>query len=146
LKSRLFPKAIPGYRDQAKGAHHQSFVVTQEDFNNSLPDVIEAMDQPSTDGVNSYFICKYAKDYGLKAVLSGLGADELLGGYPSFRLAEKARMASHMPSFLFKAAGLSSNDRFRKIRFLERKDGIGEYLFYRGFYTPGIYRGFWIVI
>jgi len=28
------------------GAHHQSFVVTQEDFNNSLPDVIEAMDQP----------------------------------------------------------------------------------------------------
>jgi asparagine synthase (glutamine-hydrolysing) len=42
------------------------------------------MDQPTTDGVNSYFVSKTAKKAGLKAALSGLGGDELFGSYPSF--------------------------------------------------------------
>ena len=67
------------------GAKHQSFLVTKDIFNEQLEDAMQAMDQPTLDGINTYFISMYAKAYGLKAVLSGLGADELFGGYPSFQ-------------------------------------------------------------
>src|ERR1043166_471905 len=43
------------------------------------------MDQPSVDGLNSYFISKAAHDLGLKVAMSGTGGDELFGGYTSFR-------------------------------------------------------------
>jgi asparagine synthase (glutamine-hydrolysing) len=42
------------------------------------------MDQPSIDGVNTYFVCKLAAEAGLKVALSGLGGDELFAGYPNF--------------------------------------------------------------
>ena len=51
---------------------------------NDLPLILEAMDQPSIDGVNAWFVSKAAKEAGLKVAISGLGGDELLGGYPSF--------------------------------------------------------------
>ena len=43
------------------------------------------MDQPSVDGLNTYVIAGAVRDAGLKVALSGLGADELFGGYRSFR-------------------------------------------------------------
>jgi ADP-heptose:LPS heptosyltransferase len=43
------------------------------------------MDQPSTDGVNTYLVSKAAAAAGIKVALSGLGGDELFAGYPSFR-------------------------------------------------------------
>lgn len=43
------------------------------------------MDQPSIDGVNTYFVAKSAADAGLKVALSGVGGDELFGGYDSFQ-------------------------------------------------------------
>jgi asparagine synthase (glutamine-hydrolysing) len=58
--------------------------VSEREFREDLPAIIEAMDQPSIDGVNSWFVAKAAKEAGLKVALSGLGGDELLAGYPSF--------------------------------------------------------------
>jgi asparagine synthase (glutamine-hydrolysing) len=58
--------------------------VSEREFRKDLPAIIEAMDQPSIDGVNSWFVAKAAKEAGLKVALSGLGGDELLAGYPSF--------------------------------------------------------------
>src|SRR5207237_5413273 len=65
------------------GAQHSVRHVNEREFRQDLPAIFEAMDQPSIDGVNSWFVSKAAKEAGLKVALSGLGGDELLGGYPS---------------------------------------------------------------
>jgi asparagine synthase (glutamine-hydrolysing) len=58
--------------------------VSEREFGDDLPAIFDAMDQPSIDGVNTWFIAKAAKEAGLKVALSGIGGDELLAGYPSF--------------------------------------------------------------
>lgn len=67
------------------GARHTTRVVTRSEFERDLPSILDAMDQPSIDGVNIWFAAKAAREMGLKAMVSGLGGDELFGGYPSFR-------------------------------------------------------------
>ena len=62
------------------GTNHQTIWVTRKDFENDLHRLFHAMDQPSCDGLNSYFISKAAAQAGLKVALSGLGGDELFGG------------------------------------------------------------------
>jgi asparagine synthase (glutamine-hydrolysing) len=58
--------------------------VSEREFIEDLPSILEAMDQPSIDGVNTWFISKAAREAGLKVAISGLGGDELLVGYESF--------------------------------------------------------------
>lgn len=67
------------------GCSHHIARISQHDFQEELPAIFHAMDQPSIDGVNTYFVARAARRTGLKVALSGLGGDELLGGYPSFR-------------------------------------------------------------
>jgi asparagine synthase (glutamine-hydrolysing) len=67
------------------GTLHTTRVVTEQEFRNDLPKVLEAMDQPTIDGLNTWFVSKAARELGLKVAVSGLGGDELFGGYPSFR-------------------------------------------------------------
>lgn len=66
------------------GACHQTRWVLRREFEEDFEHVLAAMDQPSIDGVNTYFVAKAAHEIGLKAALSGVGGDELFGGYPSF--------------------------------------------------------------
>src|SRR5215469_14827254 len=66
------------------GARHIVRHLREQEFVEDLPAILEAMDQPSIDGVNTWFVSKAAKEAGLKVAISGLGGDELLGGYPSF--------------------------------------------------------------
>jgi len=117
-------------------AHHQSYLVTERDFQDSLSDILEAMDQPSSDGINSYFVCKYARAYGLKTAFSGLGADELFGGYQSFNRTNVLNAFKWMPDFIYAAAGIFPDDRRKKVSFLSVRNGIGDYLFNRGFFIP----------
>lgn len=63
---------------------HAVRTVTRAEFEDDLPRILEAMDQPSIDGINTWFVAKAARERGLKVAVSGLGGDELLGGYPSF--------------------------------------------------------------
>ena len=66
------------------GARHIVRHLSKEEFFEDLLVILEAMDQPSIDGVNIWFVSKAAKEAGLKVAISGLGGDELLRGYPSF--------------------------------------------------------------
>jgi asparagine synthase (glutamine-hydrolysing) len=66
------------------GAQHIVRTVNQREFETDLPAILEAMDQPSIDGINTWFVSKAAREVGLKVAISGLGGDELLAGYPSF--------------------------------------------------------------
>lgn len=67
------------------GTRHVTRVVTRREFEADLPRILDAMDQPTIDGINTWFVAKAAKELGLKVAISGLGGDELFGGYPSFR-------------------------------------------------------------
>ncbi|MCL5959969.1 MAG: asparagine synthase (glutamine-hydrolyzing), partial [Chloroflexi bacterium] len=74
---------------------HQEVVVTARDLVSTLEDVVWHMDQPSYDALNSYFVSKAAAG-SVKVALSGLGADELFGGYSDFKfvtLLQKMRLA-----------------------------------------------------
>ncbi len=67
------------------GVKHHFYKVTKQEFLDSWNEIYQSLDQPSTDAINTHFICKYAHQLGLKVVLSGLGADEIFGGYPSVK-------------------------------------------------------------
>ncbi len=67
------------------GAPHQTRYVDRAAFLSIAGRFLSDMDQPSTDGLNSWLVSWVAATAGLKVALSGVGGDELLGGYPGFR-------------------------------------------------------------
>ena len=67
------------------GTSHINRMITKNEFETCLPKILHAMDQPSIDGINTWFVSKIAAEQGLKVAISGLGGDELFGSYPSFR-------------------------------------------------------------
>src|SRR5262245_7275209 len=70
---------------RALGTEHRTVRVRRADFERDFDRILAAMDQPTIDGINVYFVSKAAAACGLKVALSGLGADELFGGYAHFR-------------------------------------------------------------
>jgi len=67
------------------GTKHTEKTITANEVLNEMDKMIGAMDQPTVNGVNTYFVSKFTKESGVTVALSGLGGDELFGGYPSFR-------------------------------------------------------------
>jgi len=66
------------------GIHHHIRRVTREEFLADMPRILDAMDQPSIDGINTWYASKAVAELGLKVVVSGVGGDELFQGYGSF--------------------------------------------------------------
>lgn len=68
------------------GTEHAAHVLTGGQVASEIETVIDSLDQPTGDGINTYYVSKLAKAGGVSVALSGLGGDELFGGYPSFRV------------------------------------------------------------
>jgi asparagine synthase (glutamine-hydrolysing) len=81
------------------GATHETRWVQRSDFDDDLERILDAMDQPSTDGVNTYLVSKAAAGAGMKVALSGLGGDELFAGYPSFADVPRIRNLAKASAF-----------------------------------------------
>jgi asparagine synthase (glutamine-hydrolysing) len=67
------------------GTEHTRVVVSGEDVRDSLSHIARGLDQPSVDGLNSYFVSLAARR-AVTVAISGTGGDELFAGYPWFAL------------------------------------------------------------
>lgn len=67
------------------GSDHHASVLTGERVASEIDTILATLDQPTGDGINTYYVSQAARAGGVTVALSGLGADELFGGYPSFR-------------------------------------------------------------
>jgi asparagine synthase (glutamine-hydrolysing) len=127
---------------QRFGCKHVDVRLRAQDFLEEMPRIIAAMDQPSIDGVNTYFVAKVARAAGLTVALSGLGGDEIFWGYPGFRRGPRlakwagwpgARVTSALVSTLGRRFGY---DRLEKLEFLKQPGNLGAYLAIRGLFPP----------
>lgn len=69
--------------------HHTEIFLSEDEMLASLPEAVSDIDQPTIDGINSWVISHATKQAGITVSLSGLGGDELFGGYPSFSRARR---------------------------------------------------------
>jgi asparagine synthase (glutamine-hydrolysing) len=77
IRSRQIADAI--------GTQHREVVLTEQHFITQLEAALDSLDQPTFDGINSYYMSQAVRDAGFKVALVGTGGDELFGGYKSFR-------------------------------------------------------------
>jgi asparagine synthase (glutamine-hydrolysing) len=101
---------------------HVEYCLSDTELMSLLSEGLGAMDQPTFDGLNTYAIARQARRAGLNVVLSGLGGDELFGGYPSFHRVPALRLTRRcIPSILRGPAAQAvliagrQNDRARKL-------------------------------
>lgn len=80
---------------QALGTEHHEMLLTGSQVADDLDRLLQALDQPTGDGINTYYVSQAARAGGVTVALSGLGGDELFGGYPSFR--DLPRIARCLP-------------------------------------------------
>jgi asparagine synthase (glutamine-hydrolysing) len=112
---------------------HHELVLSQQDALDALPDAIRAMDQPTMDGINTYFVSREARRAGLKVALSGLGGDEVFAGYTSFKTVPKmerfALASGHLPASVKNSVAtvfthlMPASDRNRKLATLIQGNG-----------------------
>ena len=93
---------VPGSEDETRAAAETALAVGTRHFRTIVDDDwamlqwyewLKAADRPSIDGLNTYIVSGVVKDHEITVALSGLGADELFGGYPTFQRVPRARLA-----------------------------------------------------
>ena len=90
-----------GYAQRVADAirsRHTRVVLTEQGFQDQLPDAFTAIDQPTFDGINTYFVSRAARNAGMTVALAGTGGDEVFGGYRSFvDIPKMVRAAAWLP-------------------------------------------------
>ena len=127
---------------------HHELTVTQQDALAAIPDALRAMDQPTIDGVNTYFVSQRTRAAGIKVALSGLGGDEIFGGYGSFhavpRMERFGALWANVPRPARKALSgvyemlAPTSDQNRKLAALVRGNGrvVHPYFLSRMLFAP----------
>lgn len=133
---------------------HRELMLSDHDMIIWFDDALNAFDQPSMDGINTFFVSWAVRQTGLKVALSGLGSDEIFGGYTSFRAESAVAYASAAgrlsPRFLRRFGGtamdlaasiFTSPDRLRKASSAFQYPDLfpDPYFFTRLLFTPGTF-------
>ena len=133
---------------QKFGTDHHEITVSQQDALNAIPGALQAMDQPTMDGFNTYLVSEHTRAAGIKVALSGLGGDELFAGYSTFRTVPRMERFSqfwrHVPYVARRplagafAMLAPDNDQNRKLAGLARANGnlLHPYFLSRMLFTP----------
>lgn len=90
------------------GTHHHEIELGVDAFKEMIPEAFSHMDHPSGDGLNTYVVSKKTHEAGIKMAISGLGGDELFGGYSIFKQVpslQSKKWLSSFPVYLRKPAG-----------------------------------------
>jgi asparagine synthase (glutamine-hydrolysing) len=84
------------------GTDHTEVLLSGKEVYDSFDDFISIIDQPSDDGLNTYWVSRIAKNE-VKVTLSGLGSDEIFAGYSHFSW--PSRFSKATPNFFDKQLG-----------------------------------------
>jgi asparagine synthase (glutamine-hydrolysing) len=76
--------------------NHQEVLLAPDMLVAQLDDAVKSLDQPTMDGLNTYFVSRAARQSGLKVALSGLGSDEIFGGYSTFSTTPRAAFVASL--------------------------------------------------
>jgi asparagine synthase (glutamine-hydrolysing) len=120
---------------------HQNIRLTGADVLGQIPGALAAIDQPTVDGFNTYFVSKAAREAGLTVALSGLGGDELFGGYATFTDVPRALALAENPMLRMLArlgGGVMRNRAGLKLAETSRRppDALTMYLLRRELFLP----------
>ena len=87
------------------GTDHHRILLSEEEVIHSVTEAVDKMDLPSVDALNTYIVSRAVARHGVKVALSGLGGDELFGGYASFRDVPRLKFLARMPRAFRRALG-----------------------------------------
>jgi asparagine synthase (glutamine-hydrolysing) len=88
---------------------HHRIQLSEEEVIHSVTEAVDKLDLPSVDAINTYIVSRAVAKHGVKVALSGLGGDELFGGYASFRDAPRLKLISKLPRPLRRIMGATGN-------------------------------------